>query len=111
MAKTSGGVRGNGRAKFKRTVAKSATITQPKRSKQTREQRTVDYIREQVGIDLNKYRNNVTRGFDKRTGINVNWKAMPTNEKNTIERLSRQYGGRFFDVVDNGAWMKFIRFK
>lgn len=71
----------------------------------------VNYISEQTGVDLNKYRDDTTRKYDKRDGINIDWNNVSKGDRQKILDLANRYGGGRYSVEDNGAWMKFIRIK
>lgn len=71
----------------------------------------VSYISEQTGVNLNKYRDDTTRKYDKRGGINIDWNNVPKGDRQKILDLANRYGGGRYSVEDNGAWMKFIRIK
>lgn len=71
----------------------------------------VSYISEQTGVNLNKYRDDTTRKYDKRDGINIDWNNVPNGDRQKILDLANRYGGGRYSVEDNGAWMKFIRIK
>ena len=71
----------------------------------------VNYIYEQTGVNLNKYRDDTTRKYDKRDGINIDWNSIPKVDRQKILELSNRYGGGKYSMEDNGSWMKFIRIK
>lgn len=69
-----------------------------------------DWIKNQVNVDIEKYRDNATKQFDKRGFITINWKNMPRTERAYIEQLAQKYPNRI-QLFDAGAWAKQIRFK
>lgn len=92
----------------KQKIEKSA---EPVKKDTARQTGVIDYISKQTGVDLNKYRDNITRNFDNRSGINVDWNSMPKSDRQKVLDLANRYGGGQYSVEDNGAWMKFIRIK
>lgn len=79
---------------------------EPKRKKTT----AGDWIKKQVNVDIEKYRDSATKQFDKRGFITINWKNMPRTERAYIEQLAQKYPNRI-QLFDAGAWAKQIRFK
>lgn len=79
---------------------------EPKRKKTT----AGDWIKNQVNVDIEKYRDNATKQFDKRGFITINWKNMPRTERAYIEQLAQKYPNRI-QLFDAGAWAKQIRFR
>lgn len=69
-----------------------------------------DWIKNQVNVDIEKYRDSATKQFDKRGFITINWKSMPRTERAYIEQLAQKYPNRI-QLFDAGAWAKQIRFK
>lgn len=59
------------------------------------------FIKQQTGIDVEKYRDDYTRQLDKRSYINIETRNMNQNEFNTIVRLGNSYGG-IFKIQPNG---------
>lgn len=109
MAKSAGGVRSSARSLLKKQIAQSIP-QKARRSGQSRESRTIELVQQQYGINLNDYRTDRTRRFDKRTGINVYWESMPQNVRSAITRLSTKSYSTF-RILDNGAGMKLLKFK
>lgn len=69
-----------------------------------------DWIKNQVNVDIEKYRDSATKQFDKRGFITINWKRMPRTERAYIEQLAQKYPNRI-QLFDAGAWAKQIRFR
>lgn len=70
-----------------------------------------NFIKNQTGIDINKYRDDTTRRFDKRSYINIDWSSMPASARRSLELLSRANYSTNIQLEDRGAWMKAIRIK
>lgn len=70
-----------------------------------------NFIKNQTGIDINKYRDDTTRRFDKRSYINIDWSSMPASARRSLELLSRANYSTNIQLEDQGAWMKAIRIK
>ena len=70
-----------------------------------------NFIKNQTGIDINKYRDDTTRRFDARFYISVDWASMPASERRSLELLSRANYSTNIQLEDQGAWMKAIRIK
>lgn len=85
--------------------------SEPIKKDTARQSDLIGYINKQVGVDLNKYRDDTTRKFDRRDGISIDWDSVPKNDRQKILDLANRYGGDRYSVEDNGAWMKFIRIK
>lgn len=74
----------------------------------------INFIKEQAGVDLNQYRDDTTRRFDReksRKGERyfcVDWKSIPKTDQRRIELLENQYGNQIFNMDEMGAWMKRI---
>lgn len=81
------------------------------RGRVTKRQRTTaaDWIKNQVNVDIEKYRNSATKQFDKRGFITIDWKNMSRTERAYIEQLAQKYPNRI-QLFDAGAWAKQIRF-
>lgn len=83
--------------------------TAPKeKNKSSQISSVVDFVREQIGINLEKYRDETTRRFDKRGMITVDYQSMPKNEQRSLELLAVQYGGSL-EISRSGTWMAHIR--
>ncbi len=90
----------------KRAAGKNA---EPKPSrKEKAAQKTRDWIKNQIDVDIDKYRNDTTRRFDNTKLTNVDWSSMPKTERRRIEELASRYGGSL-KLHNNGAWMKAIQ--
>lgn len=83
------------------------------------QQKAGDFVFEQTGIDLNKYRQHPAvatvehaLGWDKdnSNGIVFDWKDMSHNEQSTLQRLAQKYGGKF-ELQDAGSWAKTLVWK
>lgn len=85
---------------------------QATREKQAKNARMTagDWIKNQVNVDIEKYRDSATKQFDKRGLITVDWKRMPRAERAYIEQLATKYPNRI-QLFDAGAWAKQIRFR
>lgn len=70
-------------------------------------QPVVDYFLKQVNVDLNNYRDDTTRQFDRRNMLTVDWESIPKVERQYIEQAAQAYGGRY-TIQDAGPWMKCI---
>ena len=68
------------------------------------------WIKNQVNVDIEKYRDSATKQFDRRGYITVDWKNMPRTERAYIEQLAQKYPNRI-QLFDAGSWAKQIRFK
>lgn len=68
------------------------------------------WIKKQVNVDIEKYRDSATKQFDKRGFITIDWKSMPRTERAYIEQLAQKYTNRI-QLFDAGSWAKQIRFK
>lgn len=66
------------------------------------------FIRTQIGIDIEKYRDNYTREMDKRSYINIDTRNMTNTDMLAIERLGNSYGG-LFKFQPNGVTVYSIR--
>lgn len=85
-------------------------------SKYTKEHtETVDFIKNQLNIDLNKYRDNsnpknpfTTARWDK-DGVKVAFdkKSMSRNEINSLQRLAQSYTKQIV-VEDGGGWIGYV---
>jgi hypothetical protein len=110
-----GGRGGSFAVKEKAVVKKQSEQPKQKQSKQKAKQGkpvTIQkFIQEQVGVDIDKYRDETTRRFDMQGGINVDWKRMPEDAKNKIQRLAAMQYDTNISLEDNGAWMKLIRIR
>ena len=93
-------------------AAARAAKRQATRDRQAKNARMTagDWIKNQVNVDIEKYRDNATKQFDKRGLITVDWKRMPRAERAYIEQLATKYPNRI-QLFDAGAWAKQIRFK
>ena len=93
-------------------AAARAAKRQATRDRQAKNARMTagDWIKNQVNVDIEKYRDNATKQFDKRGFITVDWKRMPRAERAYIEQLATKYPNRI-QLFDAGAWAKQIRFK
>ena len=68
-----------------------------------------DWIKNQVNVDIEKYRDSATKQFDRRGYITVDWKSMPRTERAYIEQLAQKYPNRI-QLFSAGAWAKQIKF-
>ena len=75
----------------------------------------VDYVKKQIGVDLNKYRDGdgtssyTTTYWDKNgPKVAVDWKRMPMKDRNAIRQLAESYGGGKLVIETGGAWFKYI---
>ena len=64
-----------------------------------------DYIKHQVNIDIENYRDETTRRFDNSKLVNVDWKKMSHNQQNAIKGLKNAVR-----LHPNGAWMMGIEY-
>ena len=98
----------------KKTVKPQKTPTNKKTVKPVTLKSAKDipnFIKNQTGIDINKYRDDTTRRFDARFYINVDWASMPASARRSLELLSRANYSTTIQLEDQGAWMKAIRIK
>ena len=70
---------------------------------QRRYQAVIDFVKHQINIDLEDYRDETTKRFDGRRGFSINWKAMGRNDQYNMKELARKSGR--FNLHDGGAWM------
>ena len=92
-------------------AAARAAKRQATRKKQAKNARMTagEWIKNQVNVDIEKYRDSATKQFDMRGFITVNWKNMPRTERAYIEQLAQKYPNRI-QLFDAGAWAKQIKF-
>lgn len=76
----------------------------------------INYIKDNTGVDLNQYRDDTTRRFDREKSRKsercfcVDWKSIPKTDQRKIELLENQYGKQVFSMDEMGAWMKRISY-
>lgn len=71
------------------------------------ESQIADYFQKQANIDINQYRDDTTRRFDKKNQINIDFKSMPkTVQQNFVHAMNAKYSP--FVMTDLGAWGKTI---
>lgn len=72
----------------------------------------VPWVKHQVGVDLDKYRSSLTRGFDKRNQIFVDVSKMPATERHNIALLevSKNYATNIHTEL-SGTWLLGIKVK
>lgn len=69
-----------------------------------------DYIKEQVGIDISKYRNAASQRFEKRGQITIDISKMKKTEKNKLQTaLNQKYSP--FTGEQSGTWLFTISMK
>lgn len=80
--------------------------------------KTVAYVKQQAGIDLDKYRSgngeapNTTTFWDKNgPKVAVNFKRMSQSERTKLISIANRYGGNRLTVEQAGAWMVFVDYK
>ena len=89
----------------KKPKSKKPKEKKPKLSrKESAAQNTRDFIKHQVNVDIDKYRDDFTKQFDNTKITNVDWKRIPRTERQQIEHLQAAYGGAI-KLHNNGAWM------
>lgn len=93
-------------------AAARAAKRQATRDRQAKNARMTagEWIKNQVNVDIEKYRDSATKQFDKRGYITIDWNKMPRTERAYIEDIARRYPNRI-QLFDMGAWGKQIRFK
>ena len=99
-------------AKERRSRFANSTKTNNAKStpKYTKLSQAADFIKEQTGLDINKYRDEATRRFDKRNSILVDYKRMSkTDQQKFGEALRQKYSPYKTEVF--GAWGVEIRLK
>ena len=92
---------------IKKTDDKNKTT---KQSKPSKGRNPVDFVQHQIGIDLNKYRDDTTKQFDGRGFVTIDAKSVSRSDWRKIEMLALDYGGSM-EIVRSGAWMAQIRMK
>lgn len=70
-----------------------------------------DFIKTQVNVDINKYRDEKTKRFDTRRYITVDWKRMPQTERQQLSHLTIASYSKTIDIEKQGTWMALIKFK
>lgn len=75
----------------------------------------VDYVKKQVGVDLNKYRDgdgtsaNTTSRWDKDgPKVAVDWKNMPETDRQKLRQLAAAYGGDKLRLEQGGSWFYYV---
>ena len=64
----------------------------------------VDFFKKQVSVDIEKYRDNITKNFDNQNVINIDWNAIPkTEQQKLLQAISKSYSP--FVAQKSGAWM------
>lgn len=81
-------------------------------------QETVDYIKKQTGVDLNKYRDGdgtspFTTSYWDKNGfkVAVDTKHMDKKDMQALQNLSVAYGGNTIVMETGGAWFHYIYLK
>lgn len=66
----------------------------------------VEYVKGQIGVDLEKYRTDFTKRWERKNEIIVEWREMPRTDWQKVERLidSRQK----LRAENVGVWGKMI---
>lgn len=80
-------------------------------NEQSKQDQLIEFIKKQVDIDLNDYRDETTRSFDKRNFLNVDWKSMSRDTQRKIYQAVNAYGGQKIIMQDSGSWMKSFSLK
>lgn len=87
----------------------SGFVDKSKYAKQHNE--TVDFIKKQVGVDLNKYRDGdgtsaFTTSYWDKDGFKVAFdlKGMSASDRKSLMQLTTKYGGKL-KVEEGGAWI------
>lgn len=118
MAKRgSGGAgRGGGKAKsrFGNPVKTLKKVTQEKTTAPTLKtaKDIVPWVKHQSGVDLDKYRDSVTRGFDKRNQIFVDASKMSKTERHSLGLLETHKGYKTNITTElSGTWLLGIKVK
>ena len=99
-------------SRFARFRGESATtnadstknIKSRKLTKKEISEKLADYIKEQVNIDVQPYRN---LKYEKAGTLLLNWKDLNRTYQTEIQHLGLEYGGRF-TIVDNGGLGKIL---
>lgn len=81
-----------------------------KQSKQSKGRNPVDFVQHQLGIDLNKYRDDTTKRFDGRGFVTIDAKSVPKSDWRKIEMLAADHGGSM-EIARSGTWMAQLRMK
>lgn len=69
-----------------------------------------DYVKQQVGIDINKYHNSAAKQFEKRGQLTIDISNMSKNERNRLLTALRQKSSPFVGE-QSGTWLFTIRKK
>lgn len=98
-------------AKGKTVVVDDAFLgrdTSAKGSKYKSVRQAPDYIKEQVGIDISKYRNAASQQFEKRGQITIDISGMKKSEKTKLATaLSQKYSP--YTGEQSGTWLFTIK--
>lgn len=95
-------------AKNKKTTTDSKTTT--KKPKESMHDRMLSYVKQQTNVDLDKYRDEHTRRWDKRNTIHVDWKSMPSVDRGYL-MLAAQQSHAPFTLTQGSAWTMALQFK
>lgn len=118
MAKrgSGGSGRGGGKAKSRlgNPVKTLKKVTQEKTTAPTLKtaKDIVPWVKHQSGVDLDKYRDSVTRGFDKRNQIFVDASKMSKTERSSLGLLETHKGYKTNITTElSGTWLLGIKVK
>ena len=100
--------RDNAAAQRAKERAEKRQATREKQSKNKRET-AGEWIKNQTNVDIEKYRDDETRKFDRRGYITIDWKSMPQTERAYLEDIARRYPNRL-QMFDMGSWGKQLKF-
>ena len=106
---SSTGASGGGKAEATQTVTPKG-VTQEDAAKYKTVSQAVDFIKEQVGIDINAYRNSASQMFEKRGEITLDITDMGRNERNRLATaLNQKYSP--YTGEQSGTWLFTIKKK
>ena len=118
MAKRGSGGAGRGgekaKSRFGNHVKTLKKVTQEKMTAPTLKtaKDIVPWVKHQSGVDLDKYRDSVTRGFDKRNQIFVDASKMSKTERRSLGMLETHKGYKTNITTElSGTWLLGIKVK
>ena len=70
----------------------------------------IEYVLTQVGVDLDKYRTDFTRGFERQGEIIVEYREIPRTDWRNVELLLSMKNSHI-RIEDVGVWGKMIAYR
>lgn len=70
----------------------------------------IEYVNKQIGIDLEKYRNNFTKRWENENEIIIEWREMKKTDFRKLELLVASKNSHI-RMENVGAWGKMIAYK